>query len=84
MKGLNLQGEDFRGKLMIAADLRHSDLRKADFKGANLRDVDLSGANLTGALFLTQSQINSAPGDIHTKIPRYLEKPSHWQNRNIC
>jgi uncharacterized protein YjbI with pentapeptide repeats len=83
LKGLNLQGEDFRGKLMIASNLSHSDLRKADFIGADLRDADISGANLTDALFLTQSQINSANGDVHTKIPSYLEIPSHWKNRNI-
>ena len=78
LKGLNLQGENFRGKLMIASNLSKSDLRRADFIGADLRDADLCGANLTEALFLTQSQINSAIGDIYTKIPRYLEKPSHW------
>lgn len=78
LKGLNLQGENLRGKLMIASNLRDSYLRKADFIGADLRDADLSGADLTDALFLTQSQINSAIGDIHTKIPIYLEKPSHW------
>ncbi|WP_071396514.1 pentapeptide repeat-containing protein [Bacillus tuaregi] len=83
LKGLNLQGEDFRGKLMIATNLSQSDLRRADFIGADLRDADLSGANLTEALFLTQSQINSAIGDIHTKIPSYLDKPSHWCNRNV-
>ncbi|SDQ93568.1 pentapeptide repeat-containing protein [Virgibacillus salinus] len=78
LKGLDLQGADFRGKLMIAANLSHSDLRKADFIGADLRDAELSGANLKEALFLTQSQINSAKGDNHTQIPDYLEKPSHW------
>lgn len=82
LKGLNLQCEDFRGKLMIASSLRQSDLRRADFIGADLRDADLCGANLTEALFLTQSQINSAIGDVHTKIPSYLEKPSHWIEKN--
>ncbi|MDL4840219.1 pentapeptide repeat-containing protein [Aquibacillus rhizosphaerae] len=78
LKGLNLQGEDFRGKLMIAANLSHSDLSRADFIGADFRDANLSGANLTDVLFLTQSQINSAVGDVFTKIPSYLERPSHW------
>lgn len=78
LKGQNLQGEDFRGKLMIASVLSQSDLRKCDFIGADLRDANLRGADLTEALFLTQSQINSAVGDVHTKIPSYLEKPSHW------
>ncbi|WP_042148591.1 pentapeptide repeat-containing protein [Paucisalibacillus sp. EB02] len=78
LRGLNLQGEDLRGKLMIASDLRQSDLRKADLIGADLRDADLRGANLATVLFLTQSQINSAVGDAHTKIPSNLTKPSHW------
>ncbi|WP_091482053.1 pentapeptide repeat-containing protein [Gracilibacillus orientalis] len=79
LKGLDLQGEDFRGKLLIAANLSDSDLRKTDFIGADLRDAQLYRANLTGALFLTQSQLNSAKGDMYTKIPSYLEKPSHWR-----
>lgn len=78
LKGLNLQGADFRGKLMIASNLSNSDLRKADFIGADLRDANLSGADLTDVLFLTQSQVNSAIGDNHTKIPSYIERPSHW------
>ncbi len=77
--GSDLKGEDFRGKLLIAADLSNSDLRKADFIGADLRDAKLYGADLTGALFLTQSQINSAKGDSRTKIPSYIEKPGHWR-----
>ncbi|WP_408008977.1 pentapeptide repeat-containing protein [Pseudalkalibacillus sp. A8] len=80
LAGWDLQGENFRGILMIAANLSHSDLRKADFIGADLRDAELSGANLKEALFLTQSQINSAKGDAQTRIPNYLEKPSHWLN----
>ncbi len=79
LKGLDLKGEDFRGKLLIAANLSDSDLRKVDFIGADLRDAKLYGANLTGALFLTQSQINSAKGDNLTEIPSYLEKPDHWK-----
>lgn len=76
--GADLQGVSLRGTLMIAANLSHADLRKADFIGADLRDADLSNANLTGAIFLTQSQINSAKGNSHTKIPNFLKKPDHW------
>ncbi|WP_077622488.1 pentapeptide repeat-containing protein [Sediminibacillus massiliensis] len=78
LDGKDLRGEDLRGKLMIAANLKHSDLRKVDFIGADLRDANLRGANLNEALFLTQSQINSAKGDAQTKIPEYLDKPIHW------
>ncbi|MFG6115745.1 pentapeptide repeat-containing protein [Halobacillus sp. MO56] len=78
LNGKDLRGEDLRGKLMIAANLKHSDLRKADFIGADLRDANFSGANLNEALFLTQSQINSAKGNAQTKIPEYLVRPIHW------
>lgn len=78
LKGRDLRGKNFRGKLMIAANLSRSDLRKADFIGADMRDADLSGADLRGALFITQSQINSAKGDIHTLIPVDLKRPDHW------
>lgn len=73
-----MQGANFRGTLLIAANLSHADLRKADFIGADLRDADLSHANLDDALFLTQSQINSARGNVHTKIPNFLVRPDHW------
>ncbi|MEH7237792.1 pentapeptide repeat-containing protein [Bacillus sp. JJ1562] len=78
LKGANLQGVSFRGTLMIAANLNHADLRRADFIGADLRDADLSNANLAGAIFLTQSQINSAKGNVDTIIPNYLKRPNHW------
>ncbi|MUK88919.1 pentapeptide repeat-containing protein [Ornithinibacillus sp. L9] len=78
LEGANLIGANFRGVLLIASNLRNADLRKVDFIGADMRDADISGANLTDCLFLTQSQINSAKGNIHTKLPSYLEKPDHW------
>lgn len=78
LKGKVLAGTNFRGAYLIAADLRNADLRAADFIGADLRDADLGGANLTACLFLTQMQINSAKGDIHTKLPKLLSRPAHW------
>lgn len=78
LSGRDFKGSSFRGMLMIAANLCHADLRKVDFIGADLRDADLSHANLDGALFLTQSQLNSAKGNVHTKIPEFLERPKHW------
>lgn len=74
----DLRGTNFRGALLIASDLRKSDLRMSDFIGADLRDADLSGANLIGSIFLTQAQVNSANGDIHTKLPPSLNIPKHW------
>lgn len=78
LRGADLRGANLRGALLIASDLRESDMRVTDLIGADLRDSDLSGANLTGSIFLTQAQVNSAKGDIHTKLPPSLSIPEHW------
>jgi uncharacterized protein YjbI with pentapeptide repeats len=78
LKKAKLRGADLRGACLIAADLREADLREVDFIGADLRDADVRGANLTASIFLTQVQINSAKGDIHTKLPPLLVQPIHW------
>lgn len=78
LREADLRRANLRGALLIAADLRGADLREADLIGADLRDADLAGADLTGALFLTQAQVNSAKGDAMTKIPAVLVRPTHW------
>lgn len=81
LRRADLKGANLRGALLIAADLREADLRVTDLIGADLRDANLSGANLTGSIFLTQAQVNSANGNIHTKLPTHLRIPNHW-NKN--
>ncbi|BDH14902.1 hypothetical protein HOK021_60810 [Streptomyces hygroscopicus] len=78
LKGADLRGANLRGAYLIAADLKGADLRTADLIGADLRDADLRGADLTGALFLTQSQLNAAKGDAATRLPEALSRPAHW------
>jgi hypothetical protein len=78
LRGADLYAATLRGAYLIAADLRDADLRKADLIGADFRDADLRGADLTGALFLTQSQVNAARGDSSTKLPPALTRPAHW------
>lgn len=78
LRGADLNGANLRGAMLIASDLRESDMRVTDLIGADFRDADLSGANLTGSIFLTQAQVNSAKGDIHTKLPPSLNIPDHW------
>lgn len=78
LKGADLRGANLRGAYLIAADLKGADLRTADLIGADLRAADLSGADLTGALFLTQSQLNAAKGDAATELPQSLSRPAHW------
>ncbi|NLI90936.1 MAG: pentapeptide repeat-containing protein [Peptococcaceae bacterium] len=73
LKGLNL-----RGAYLISADLRGVDLEGADLIGADLRDADIRGADLSDSIFLTQTQINSAIGDVCTKLPVSLTRPIYW------
>lgn len=80
LKRIDLKGENLRGAYLIAADLRGADLNGVDFIGADLRDADLRGADLTKSIFLTQAQINTAKGDINTKIPLSLSRPMHWSD----
>jgi uncharacterized protein YjbI with pentapeptide repeats len=78
LHGADLRAGDLRGAYLIAADLCGADLRTADLLGADLRDADLSDADLTGALFLTQPQLNAARGNAGTRIPEALRRPDHW------
>jgi hypothetical protein len=78
LRQADLSRANLRGAYLIAADLAGADLRKADLIGADLRDSDLTGADLTEALFVTQSQVNSARGDSTTRIPGSLLRPDHW------
>lgn len=78
LRGATLRGANLRGTYLIGADLTGADLREADLLGADLRDANVSGADLTGALFLTQFQLNAARGTATTVLPRGLTRPSHW------
>ncbi len=78
LKGADLSGANLRGAYLIAADLTGADLRSADLIGADLRDTDLTDADLTGALFLTQPQLNAAKGSPGTRLPASVTRPGHW------
>jgi hypothetical protein len=78
LRGADLRAGDLRGAYLIAADLCGADLRTVDLLGADLRDADLSDADLSGALFLTQPQLNAARGSAGTRIPAALRRPDHW------
>ncbi|MFP3463646.1 pentapeptide repeat-containing protein [Arthrobacter globiformis] len=85
LRRLRLYGADLRGACLIAADLRGSDLTAVDLLGADLRDARLEDADLSGALYLTQPQLNSACGNLATRLPGGLDVPGHWhasQNRS--
>jgi hypothetical protein len=74
----DLSGANLRGATLVGADLSGADLRLADVTGADLRGADLSGANLGEALFLIQSQVDSAVGDHGTNLPPAITHPPHW------
>ncbi|WYP25736.1 pentapeptide repeat-containing protein [Alkalihalobacillus sp. FSL W8-0930] len=78
LKRHNFQGANLRGVFFIAADLRGANFTCAELLGADFRDADVRGADFTGALFLTQAQMNAAIGDQTTKLPMNLKRPSHW------
>jgi uncharacterized protein YjbI with pentapeptide repeats len=78
LAGADLSGASLRGAYLIGADLRGADLRMADVIGADLRGADVRGADLTGAIFLIQSQLDAAKGDLTTRLPRSLSHPAHW------
>ena len=78
LRTVDLRGSDLRGARLIGADLRGTDLALADLTGADLRGSDLSGADLREALFLVQSQVDSARGDRRTGLPPSLCRPVHW------
>jgi len=78
LEGAELRGASLRGAVLIGADLRGADLRGADLTGADLRGADLRGADLAGSIFLTQSQVDTARGDVGTRLPPPLSSPAHW------
>lgn len=78
LSGADLRGANLRGAYLIGADLSGADLTLADLTGADFRGADLSGADLSGSLFVTQSQLDAARGNLGTKLPPSLARPAHW------
>lgn len=78
LRGAELSGANLRGAYLIGADLTGASLRAADVIGADFRNANLVGADLTGCLFLVQAQLDAARGDVTTKLPPSLTRPSHW------
>ena len=78
LRGADLSDLDLRGAVLIGADLRDARLRRTDLLGADLRGADLTGANLGDALFLTSMQIGAARGGPTTRLPRRVDRPTHW------
>lgn len=75
----NLDHKDFSMSLMIAANFDGCSLKQTSFLGADIRDANLCNADLRESVFLTQMQINSAKGNLNTRIPFHLSRPISWQ-----
>lgn len=52
----------------------HDQLREKGFRGCVSYECFGAGQHVSQSIYI---------GDIHTKIPTYLEKPIHWGNKNI-
>ena len=78
LTGADLRGASLRGAQLIGADLTAAELDHADLTGADLRGATIAGADLGRALFLTQSQVDSARGDGATRLPAGVARPAHW------
>ncbi len=76
--GIDLREHDCSYALFQGADLRGCDLTGTSFLCCDLRGADLRGADLSQALFLTQSQLNTARGSASTLLPPELERPPFW------
>jgi hypothetical protein len=74
LRGANLQESGWFRVYLQGANLQDADLRRAaflrgNFAGADLTDTNLERARLEHAIGLTQTQVNQACGDEHTKLP---------------
>jgi uncharacterized protein YjbI with pentapeptide repeats len=75
----NLIGANLSKTILYEANLNGANLMGANLFGANLCDVKLEGAILTGVKNLELQQITAAVGDRTTRLPDYVEAPTHWR-----
>ncbi|MFL6311760.1 MAG: pentapeptide repeat-containing protein [Terriglobales bacterium] len=81
LSAADLHEADLSGADLRWTDLRGADLSLADLKRASLNEANLSNADLTTARNLEQQQIDSAKGDINTKLPSNLRMPEPWKKQ---
>jgi uncharacterized protein YjbI with pentapeptide repeats len=91
LEGANLVTADLRASTFNHANLTHANLQEANLQDASFPGADLTaarldgadvrhtvfhGTNLSGALGLTQAQLDSACADEFTKLPPSLIRPA--------
>jgi hypothetical protein len=74
LTGADLTGADLSGAYLLAADLSGTDLTAVKLNGAHLR-----GADLSKVVNLNQAQIDTAEGDLSTKLAEGLKMPKGWK-----
>lgn len=68
MSYADFRGASFRDADLSGANLAHARLDGADFAGARLTITSIRGTDLTHVRGLTQSQLDGACGDAHTRV----------------
>lgn len=67
------------------ADCRYTNFQSADFAEASLRGASIESADLSDAERITMTQVESAFGDINTKLPGYWKTADfpHWMQKKV-
>jgi uncharacterized protein YjbI with pentapeptide repeats len=73
MSYADFRGASFRGADLAGANLAHAQVDGADFTDANLSIASIRGTDLSGAIGLTQGQLDRACADSETKVPAGLK-----------
>jgi hypothetical protein len=77
----DLSNAQLQGANLSNAQLQGANLSNANLEGATLVGTHLEGVDLTKTKGLEQKQIESAFGDLKTKLsPGSLEQPGTWNN----
>jgi uncharacterized protein YjbI with pentapeptide repeats len=84
LRDTDLRDVNFRGVNLLEADLRGADLRGVDLAGTKLTKANCFGTDFTGADLkytrgLSQAQVNSAKGNLSTRLPPGVHVPPHWR-----
>lgn len=81
-----LQGAQMARANLAGADLARANLGDGSLAGANFADADMyltriEGVDLSGAIGLSQRQIDAACGSATTRLPPGLSQPGSWPCR---
>lgn len=75
LSSANLAGAELYRANLAEAELQNANLTQVDFVNVNLFHAKLGGADLSGAVNLSQQQLDSTCVDAKTKLPMGLTRP---------